>query len=49
MLLIAARTRPLRLPQMLLADLQRNDAAFRASRGRYLEHRDEHGNSPLTL
>lgn len=35
--------------QMLLADLQRNDAGFRANRARYLEHRDENGNTPLTL
>lgn len=34
---------------MLLADLQRNDAAFRANRGRYLETKDDHGNTPLTL
>ena len=35
--------------QALLADLQRNDAAFRANRGRYLEAVDDNGNTPLTL
>lgn len=35
--------------QELLADLQRNDAGFRANRGRYLEATDENGNTPLTL
>lgn len=40
---------PCRSPQALLADLQRNDAGFRANRARYLEFTDENGNTPLTL
>jgi ankyrin repeat protein len=37
------------LPQLLLSDLQRNDAQFRANRARYIEVPDEQGNTPLTL
>ena len=35
--------------QMILSDLQRNDAGFQANRGRYLEVADEQGCTPLTL
>lgn len=36
-------------PQLLLADLQRNDASFRANRSRYLESKDDNGSTPLVL
>jgi predicted metal-dependent enzyme (double-stranded beta helix superfamily) len=37
------------LLQALLADLQRNDAAYQSSRAQYLEATDEQGNTPVTL
>ncbi|KAL4436738.1 hypothetical protein ABPG75_003877 [Micractinium tetrahymenae] len=34
--------------EALLTDLRRNDSSYAANRARYLESRDDHGNTPLT-